>query len=114
MPTFTQDPETGDLNARRYRDEVGSTESSMSAVEYTVNKFEHTLVFNRRNGQEVNMSVSHFQDHYEVTLAVFNTEQGELTMIHEQVNLSYQECKLLRDLLNRREISAILDRGGKE
>lgn len=100
MATFTTEPETGDLN---------STESALSAIEYTVNKFEHTLVFNRRNGQEVNLAVQHFQDNHEVHLVVFNTDHGEPTTIHEQVNLSYQECKLLRDLLNRSEIIAILN-----
>jgi hypothetical protein len=103
MPTFTPEPVTGDLNAR--------TESALSAVEYMTNKFEHTLIFNRRKGtvlQQVNLSLSHYDEHHELTLVVFNMEGDEPIEVAEQISFPFDESRLLRDFLNRSEISAIL------
>ena len=84
------------------------TESQLSAFHYLESPVEHTIVFNRP-GEEVNLAVQHFDGNYEVHLVTFNMECGEPTTIHEEINLSYQEARLLRDLLNRPEVTEYLE-----
>jgi hypothetical protein len=81
----------------------------MSAIRYHNTPIEHTLVSTRHNGDELNMGVSHFNNHHEVTLTVFNMECGEPTTIHEEVTISYQEARMLRALLNRPEVALYLE-----
>jgi hypothetical protein len=98
MPTFT-DPQT---------------ESSMSAIKYFDSSVENTLVFSRRGrNEEVNMGISHFNEHHELTVTMFEMEGDEPVEIAEQIHLTFDEAKLLRALLNRPDVLAILDRGGK-
>src|SRR6266568_1985551 len=84
------------------------TESHLNAFHYKESPVEHTIVFNRP-GEEVNLSVQHFEDTHEVHLITFNMECGEPTTIHEEINLSYAEARMLKSLLNRPEVSEYLE-----
>jgi hypothetical protein len=84
------------------------TESNLTGFRYLASEHENTIVFNRP-GEEVNLAVQHFPGHHELNLVVFNTEGGEPTTIHEEINLSYQGARLLRDLLNRPEVAQYLE-----
>jgi len=84
------------------------TESHLNTVKYHNTPVEHTIVFHRP-GEEVNLAVQHFDGNYEVHLITFNMECGEPTTIHEEITLSYQEARLLRDLLNRPEVTEYLE-----
>ena len=103
MNTFTsQEPMTGDLHSR--------TEQQMPAIKYFNSPIEQTLVFNRRGkNEEVNLGISHFDDRHELTLTVFNMERGDPVTIHEQINLSYHEARMLKNLLNRPEVTAWIE-----
>jgi hypothetical protein len=82
----------------------------LPAIKYQVSEVEHTLIYTRRNSQEVNFCASHIPGHeQEFTLTIFDTEDGEVLIDkYEQTRLSLEEAKFLRNFLNRSEISAIL------
>ena len=85
------------------------TESHLNAFHYKESPVEHTIIFNRPGSYEVDLSIQHFEDIREVHLVVFNTECGEPTTIHEEINLSYAEARMLKNLLNRPEVSEYLE-----
>jgi hypothetical protein len=100
MPnTYTQDPETGDLNDTR-------TEHT-PAMEYKASEVEHTLIFTRPSGDSVGLCCQHFNGRNQLHICIM----GDLDAmeVKSEIELSYQEAKLLRALLNRREVSLILD-----
>lgn len=79
-------------------------------VRYLESPIEHSLIFGRPDGDQVNMCVDHFGSNHSLTLAVFDMLDPEQPELKEQLIFSYQEARLLRDLLNRPEISVILER----
>jgi hypothetical protein len=93
------EPETGDLNA---------AESKISALRSMATPVEHSLIFNRRErNEQVNLCIHHYDDIQQLHLVVF---EGNLTLpeIKQEIELSFEEAKLLRDFLKRPEIVAIL------
>jgi hypothetical protein len=77
------------------------------AIEYIVNPVEHTLAFTRANASKelVNLCVGT----EDVTLMVFNTEDGDPVSVREAIHLSFEECRILKALLSRPEITALLN-----
>ena len=96
----------------------------MKPIVYLNTCIENALVFERSNGEQLNMSVQHYGTHHEVVIALY-ADDGPLDpegAIHpalgdaeddleplELIRLSYQEARLLRDLLNREEVKAWLE-----
>ena len=78
-------------------------------VRYYASPVEHTLVIDRSSEEQVNMAIDHFGAHHTLTIAVFDTLDKEQPELASQVILSYAEARLLKDLLNRPEVSAIID-----
>jgi len=76
------------------------TEHRIPAFSIMSTPIENTLIFNRRNGQEVNFAV----DHEDVTLMTFNTEENP----EEEIHLSFAEARLLKSFLCRPEITEML------
>jgi hypothetical protein len=93
------DPETGDLNTR---------ESKISAIRSMTTPVEHSLIFNRpRRNEQVDLCIHHYDDIQQLHLVVFEGNPAFPT-IKQEIELSFEEAKLLRDFLNRPEIVAIL------
>jgi hypothetical protein len=99
MTDAYMEPETGDLNA---------AESKISALRSMATPVEHSLIFNRRErNEQVNLCIHHYDDIQQLHLVVF---EGNLAFpeIKQEIELSFEEAKLLRDFLNRPGIVAIL------
>ncbi len=79
--------------------------STTATVKELNTGIENAITFVRENGETVNFSLQHFADHYELDLAVFDTEENP----RELVTLALAEAKMLRDFLNRDEIARQLD-----
>jgi hypothetical protein len=103
MPTYVE-PETGDLHAR--------TEGRTPALTYMSTSIENTLILNRGNNEVLNLAVQHYDTTRQLHLVVFNGDP-DFPEIKQEVELSFDEVKLLRALLDRPEVSAILEQGGK-
>ena len=76
------------------------TEHRVPAFSIMSTPIENTLIFNRRNGQEVNFAV----DHEDVTLMTFNTEENP----EEEIHLSFAEARLLKAFFCQPEITEML------
>ncbi len=96
------DPETGDLNA---------AQSKISAIRSMATPVEHSLLFNRGGcDEQVLLCIHHYNDIRQLHLVVFEGNPA-FPKIKQEIELSFEEAKLLRDFLNRSEIVAIL--GGR-
>jgi hypothetical protein len=94
------EPETGDLNA---------AQSNISTVRSMATPVEHSLMFNRRGSNEqVLLCIHHYDNVRQLHLVVFEGNPAFPT-IKQEIELSFEEAKLLRDFLNRPEIVAIVD-----
>jgi hypothetical protein len=86
--------------------------------------YENATVFSRENGDQVNFSLQHYGEHQELHIAIYEADEPLDAVsddIHpclepcepdgpkELVTLSYAEVKLLKALLNRPEVAALLD-----
>jgi hypothetical protein len=98
MPTYIE-PETGDLHAR--------TEGRTPAIEYMNTPIENTLILNRGN-ESLQMAVQHFDDVKCLHLVVLDSDL-DLCLVKQEIELSYEEAKILRALLTSPEVSAILE-----
>ena len=95
------EPETGDLNA---------AQSKISTVRSTATPVEHSLMFDRRGSNEkVILCIHHYDDVRQLHLVVFEGNPA-FPKIKQEIGLSFEEAKLLRDFLNRPEIVAIVAR----
>jgi hypothetical protein len=93
------DPETGDLNP---------TESKIAAIRSMATPVEHSLLFNRRGrNEQVDLCIHHYDNIQQLHLVVFEGNPA-FPAIKQEIELSFEEAKLLRDFLNRPEIVAIL------
>jgi hypothetical protein len=93
------EPETGDLNA---------AESKISSIRSMSTPVEHSLMFNRRGrNEQVNLCIHHYDDIQQLHLVVFEGNPA-FPEIKQEIELSFEEAKLLRDFLKRPEIVAIL------
>jgi hypothetical protein len=93
------EPETGDLNA---------AQSKITAIRSMATPVEHSLLFNRRGRDEqVLLCIHHYDDIQQLHLVVFEGNPA-FPKIKQEIELSFEEAKLLRDFLNRPEIVAIL------
>ena len=94
------EPETGDLNA---------AQSKIADIRSMATPVQHSLLFNRRGSDEqVLLCMYHYDDVQQLHLVVFEGDPA-FPNITQEIKLSYEEAKLLRDFLNRPEIVAILD-----
>ena len=93
------EPETGDLNAAR---------SKIADIRSMATPVQHSLLFNRRGSDEqVLLCMYHYDDVQQLHLVVFEGDPA-FPKITQEIKLSYEEAKLLRDFLNRPEIVAIV------
>jgi hypothetical protein len=93
------EPETGDLNA---------AQSNISAIKSMANSVEHSLMFNRRGcNEQVVLCIHHYDNVQQLHLVVFEGDPA-FPKIKQEIELSYEEAKLLRDFLSRPEIVAIV------
>jgi hypothetical protein len=93
------EPETGDLNA---------AQSNIAAIRSMATPVEHSLMFNRRGGNvQVLLCIHHYDDIRQLHLVVFEGNPA-FPQINQEIELSFEEAKLLRDFLNRPEIVAIV------
>ena len=93
------DPETGDLNA---------PQSNIADIRSMANSVEHSLMFNRRgSNDQVLLCIHHYDEVRQLRLVVFEGNPAFPT-IKQEIELSFEEAKLLRDFLNRPEIVAIV------
>ncbi len=76
------------------------TEHRVPAFSIMQSEIENTLIFHRRNGQEVNFCV----DHEDVTLMIFDLEENPM----EEIHLSFAEARLLKAFFCRPEITEML------
>jgi hypothetical protein len=112
---------------------------TVSKPTYLSSWAEHAFVFYRSNGDQVNFSVEHTAPFgpipldvaiptgdpkqpyefdtvqfgldtplYELSLVIFDNDPDEPNK-REEINLTYAEARLLRDLLNRPEVGHILE-----
>jgi hypothetical protein len=99
MTDAYMEPETGDLNAR---------ESKISAIRSMATPVEHSLIFHRRGrNEQVNLCIHHYDDIQQLHLVVFEGDPA-FPKIKQEIELSFEEAKLLKSLLDRPEIVAIL------
>jgi hypothetical protein len=96
-------------------------EPTQPVITYLNTAIENALVFERSNHETVNMSIQHYGSHHEVDIAVYAPDElledadgpiHESDVIDEpleKIVLSYQEARLLRDLLNREEVQKYLE-----
>jgi hypothetical protein len=99
MTDAYMEPETGDLNATR---------SKIADIKSMATPVQHSLLFNRRESDEqVLLCMYHYDDVQQLHLVVFEGDQA-FPNIKQEMKLSYEEAKLLRDFLNRPEIVAIV------
>ena len=93
------EPETGDLNA---------AESKITAIRSMATPVEHSLLFNRRGcDEQVLLCIHHYDDIQQLHLVVFEGNPA-FPQIKQEIELSFEEAKLLHDFLNRPEIVAIV------
>ena len=93
------EPETGDLNAAR---------SKIAEIKSMATPVQHSLLFNRRGcNEQVILCIHHYDDVQQLHLVVFEGNPA-FPKINQEIELSFEEAKLLRDFLNRPEIVAIL------
>ena len=83
------------------------TTHSTPALHYQVSEVEHTIVAQRRTGEVLNVAVQHFDDVHQLHLAVFTGDPDFPTCLQE-IEITFEECRLLRTMLNRLEITEIL------
>jgi hypothetical protein len=94
------EPETGDLNAAR---------SNIADIRSMATPVQHSVLFNRRgSAEQVLLCIYHYDDIRQLHLVVFEGDPAFPT-ITQEIKLSYEEAKLLRDFLNRPEIVAIVN-----
>src|SRR5437773_10185317 len=86
------------------------TEAKLQSIHYLASPIEHTLVFTRQSGEQVNLAVQHFGSVNQLNIVVFSGDLDE-PIIREESTLSFQEARLLKDLLNRPEVSEYLEQG---
>ena len=99
MTDTYMEPETGDLNAR---------ESKIATIRSMATPVEHSLLFNRRGRDEqVDLCIHHYDDVQQLHLVVFEGNPA-FPAIKQEIELSFEEARLLRDFLNRPEIVALL------
>lgn len=83
------------------------------ATSTTVKEFntdvENTLVLAREDGAHLQFALQHFGSHHELDLAVFDMADPEQPVIRDLVTLSLVEVKMLRTLLNKPSVVALLD-----
>jgi hypothetical protein len=95
------DPETGDLNA---------AQSKIADIKSMATPVEHSLMFNRRGCHEqVVLCIHHYDNIRQLHLVVLEGDPA-FPQIKQEIELSFEEAKLLRDFLNRPEIETILAR----
>ena len=93
------EPETGDLNAAR---------SKIADIKSMATPVQHSLLFNRRGcDEQVLLCIYHYDDVQQLHLVVFEGDPA-FPKIKQEIKLSYEEAKLLRDFLNRPEIVEIV------
>ena len=80
----------------------------MTPITYMASSIEHTIVSQRRNGEVLNLAVQHYDQTNQVHLAVFDGDPDS-PEVKQEVELSFEEVlRLLKPLLSRPEIVAIL------
>ncbi len=95
------EPETGDLNAGQ---------SKIADIRSMASPVEHSLLFNRRGcDEQVLLCIHHYDNIRQLHLVVFEGNPS-FPQIKQEIELSFEEAKLLRDFLNRPEIVTILAR----
>jgi hypothetical protein len=93
------EPETGDLNA---------AQSKIADIRSMATPVEHSLLFSRRGrGEQVLLCIHHYDDVQQLHLVVFEGNPA-FPKITQEIELSFEEARLLRDFLNRPEIIAIV------
>ena len=95
------EPETGDLNA---------AQSKIAAIRSMATPVQHAVLFNRRGcDEQVLLCIHHYDNIRQLHLVVFEGNPS-FPQIKQEIELSFEEAKLLRDFLNRPEIVAIVSR----
>lgn len=86
------------------------------SVRYRENSFEHCLTYQRADGLEGNIVLSHLprisgEGYHEplFTLALIKRRKQAEPIIRQCCSVSLEEARLLRDFLNREEVKAWLE-----
>lgn len=84
--------------------------SIVPPVKYNESQWEHALHFQRDNGQRVEMVVTHVSSKESIfSVATYRTKNNPNMTPTQEVNLSMEEARYLRALLNRPEVLEYLD-----
>lgn len=89
-----------------------------SLPHYRSTSFEDAITYDRIDGQSVEMVLSHlpnvsgdYPPTPTLTLASFRSSNNPKMKPHQHLELSMEEARLLRDLLNRPEVTEWLNEG---
>jgi len=95
------------FEAQRYTSDEIAPIDHLAEMKRFDNRSEHAITFQRTSGERVSFIVGK-RPEQDVQLMVDTPYDGE-SAFHQLVKLSYAEARLLRDLLNRPEVVAVLD-----